>query len=79
MRNVGCRFVSKRSHSILRGKPKRSLPHRRSPQPGVFGRVGGVGAEVFGDFGEAESRLSYCFGRKSVECFGVGNQRLIQF
>jgi hypothetical protein len=36
------------------------------------GRLG-VGAEVFGDAGEAESGVFDYSGRKSVEYFGVGN------
>ena len=35
--------------------------------------IGGVGAEVFGVVGEAESGLFDYSGRKSVEYFGVGN------
>ncbi|MEJ6484773.1 hypothetical protein N0Y54_26235 [Nostoc punctiforme UO1] len=34
--------------------------------------IGGVGAEVFGVVGEAESGLFDYSGRKSVEYFGVG-------
>lgn len=40
----------------------------------VFQWARRVGAEVFGVAGEAKPFLFDCAGRKSVECFGVGNQ-----
>jgi len=47
------------------------MPLGLSLESSVFGCVGGVGAEVFGDAGEAEPRLFKGFGREIVECFGV--------
>ncbi|MBW4457729.1 MAG: hypothetical protein KME55_36680 [Nostoc indistinguendum CM1-VF10] len=45
----------------------------RSHQSGVFEWAGGVGAEVFGDAGEAESGLFDGFGRESAESLRVRN------
>ncbi|MEA5603246.1 hypothetical protein [Nostoc sp. UHCC 0252] len=43
----------------------------RSHQSRVVQWAGGIGAEVFGVVGEAESSLSYCCGREVVSTVGV--------
>ncbi len=47
------------------------MPLGLSLESSVFGCVGGVGAEVFGDAGEAKPSLFDWVGREIVECFGV--------
>ncbi len=45
----------------------------QSHQSGVFEWAGGIGAEVFGIFGEAEAGLFDGLGGEGVEYFGVRN------
>ncbi|YAF99502.1 MAG: hypothetical protein AB3A66_29765 (plasmid) [Nodularia sp. CChRGM 3473] len=52
------------------------MPLGLSHQWGVFNWARGVGAEVFGVAGEAQSGLFDGVGGESVGCVGVGNSSI---